>query len=273
MTYSEALKYCGDFFKENGIENYGNESRWLMESVDDSYMLKLRDEMDSDDAADYCALADRRVCGEPLQYLIGSWDFYGREFYVGKGVLIPRPETEMLVDFALDYLKDRKNPVVLDLCAGTGCIGLTVAAERKDAKVILLEKYDDAFGYLTKNRNRIAPDNTELIQGDLFDANLCLPEADLILSNPPYIKSDEIPSLQREVLREPGTALDGGEDGLMFYRGLKNIYDRVGRCAAAFECGEGQAEDIIGIFGRGYSLRDFNDIERAVIIKGELNDI
>lgn len=273
MTYSEALKYCGDFFRDNGIENYGNESRWLLESVDDSYLLKLRDEMDEDDAADYFALADRRVCGEPLQYLIGSWEFYGREFFVGEGVLIPRPETEMLVDFALDYLRDKQNPVVIDLCAGTGCIGLTVAAERKDAKVILLEKYEDAFGYLQRNKDRIAPLNTELIRGDVLDENLTLPAADLILSNPPYIKSNEISALQKEVLAEPRTALDGGEDGLIFYRAIKKIRGRLGNPAAAFECGEEQARDIIRIFGAGYSLRDFNDIDRAVIIKGDSDDI
>ena len=264
MTYGEALKFCREAFEKNGIENSGNESRWLLESIDDGFMLKLRDEMDSEDMDEYFSLAQRRVNGEPLQYLIGYWEFYGFDYFVGEGVLIPRSETEMLVDYALDVLKDIPDPVVIDLCAGSGCIGLTVAQKLPKAKVYLAEKYDDAYFYLEKNARNIK--NAVLIKGDIFD-DLDLPRADLILSNPPYINSDEISSLQKEVQFEPATALDGGEDGLMFYRRIAQIAKENGCPCLAVECGENQSEEIeriFSFFNKTESLEDFNQIKRIV---------
>lgn len=216
----------------------------------------------------------RRVNGEPLQYILGKWDFYDLTFTVGEGVLIPRPETEMLVDFALEKLKNIKNPIVYDLCAGTGCIGLTVAYHRKDATVYLLEKEDKAFAYLKKNKELLKLDNAVLIHGDLFDLDFSsFPNCDLLLSNPPYITSDEINTLQKEVLQEPVTALDGGADGLDFYRCIaRRCIDKIkknGFCA--FECGEEQSEDIIKIFNEKISekqvLFDFNNIDRIVTFR------
>lgn len=216
----------------------------------------------------------RRVNGEPLQYVIGKWDFYDLTFMVGEGVLIPRPETEMLVDFALEKLKNIKNPVVYDLCAGTGCIGLTVAFHRKDATVYLLEKEEKAFAYLKKNKELLKLDNAVLIHGDLFDYDFSsLPNCDLLLSNPPYINSDEINKLQKEVLQEPLTALDGGTDGLDFYRCIaQRCVDKVNKNGfCAFECGEEQSEDIIEIFNKKFIqkqvLFDFNNIDRIVTFR------
>lgn len=269
MTYSEALKFCCDAFEKNGIENSGNESRWLLESVDDGYMLKLRDEMPAEDADEFFELAERRICGEPLQYLIGQWEFYGYEYYVGKGVLIPRPETEMLVDFAKEYLKGKNSPVVLDLCAGTGCVGLSVAKEIPESTVYLVEKYDGAFAYLERNAQAVK--NARPVKGDIFE-NLDLPKADLILSNPPYIKSDEIAALQREVHFEPETALDGGKDGLIFYRRIAQLLCETECECVAVECGEEQAEDIKKIFSGmeiTKSVKDFNGFERIVIAQNK----
>lgn len=217
---------------------------------------------------------NRRENGEPLQYILGKWDFYDLTFTVGEGVLIPRPETEMLVDFALEKLKNIENPVIYDLCAGTGCIGLTIASHRKDATVYLLEKEEKAFAYLKKNRERLKLDNAVLLQGDLFDFDFSyLPVCDLLLSNPPYINTEEIKLLQKEVLNEPITALDGGADGLDFYRCIAqrcvNKIRKGGYCA--FECGEQQSEDIIEIFNGKISekqvLFDFNNIDRIVTFR------
>ena len=217
------------------------------------------------------SVTNRRKNGEPLQYILGKWDFYDMTFNVGKGVLIPRPETETLVDFALEKIKDIESPVVYDLCAGSGCIGLTVANHRKDAKVFLLEKEDGALKYLKSNKEKYNLDNAFIIEGDLFEIEfLNFPDADVILSNPPYIPACEIESLQKEVHFEPITALDGGIDGLDFYRCIaekwiskvkKNGY-------IALECGEEQSEDIINLFNGKYSekqvIYDFNNIDRIV---------
>lgn len=213
----------------------------------------------------------RRLNSEPLQYILGKWDFYDLTFAVGDGVLIPRPETETLVDFALEKLKNIKNPIVYDLCAGTGCIGLTIAAHRKDSMVYLLEKEDKAFAYLKKNKDLLRLENVVIIQGDLFDFDFSsLPNCDILLSNPPYINSDEINTLQKEVLKEPVTALDGGTDGLDFYRCIaERCVDKINKNGFyAFECGEQQSGDIIKIFNGKFSqkeiLFDFNNIDRIV---------
>ena len=146
----------------------------------------------------------RRKNHEPLQYIIGNWDFYDMTFIVGDGVLIPRPETEMLVEFALEKLENIENPIVFDLCAGTGCIGLTIAKHRKDAKVYLFEKEDKAFSYLQKNKEKYELENAILVKSDILNDDISdLPQCDVLLSNPPYIETDEIEGLQKEVHFEP----------------------------------------------------------------------
>ncbi len=213
----------------------------------------------------------RRKIGEPLQYILGKWDFYDLTFSVGEGVLIPRPETEMLVDFALEKIKKIQNPIIYDLCSGSGCIGLTIAKHRKDATVYLLEKERAALRYLLKNKIDLEVENVVVVNDDLFTADFSnFPEADLILSNPPYIISEEISQLQKEVLFEPKSALDGGNDGLEFYRCLADRwYHKVKNNGfIALECGEKQSNLIIDIFRNKFVesnvIFDFNNIDRIV---------
>ncbi len=214
----------------------------------------------------------RRKKSEPLQYIIGQWDFYDLTFFVGEGVLIPRPETEELVEFALERIKEIKNPVIYDLCAGTGCIGLTVAKHRSDAKVYLLEKEEKAIRFLNKNKEKYNLNNAFVIQGDLFEFDFSeIPDADIILSNPPYIPANEIAQLQREVLFEPVTALDGGVDGLDFYRCIARKWVEKVKTGGfiGLECGDGQSLDVVSLFKEKYSekevIYDFNNIDRIVI--------
>lgn len=214
---------------------------------------------------------NHRKKGEPLQYILGKWDFYDLTFYVGEGVLIPRPETETLVDFALEKIKDIELPVIYDLCAGSGCIGLTIAYHRKDAKVYLLEKEEAALKYLKSNKEKYNLDNAQIIQGDLFNIDFSqIPQANVILSNPPYIPASEIKCLQKEVQFEPVTALDGGIDGLDFYRCIAQKWiSQVKKGGyVALECGEEQSVDIISLFSGKYSekqvIYDFNNIDRIV---------
>ena len=214
----------------------------------------------------------RRKKSEPLQYIIGQWDFYDLTFFVGEGVLIPRPETEELVEFALERIKEIKNPVIYDLCAGTGCIGLTVAKHRSDAKVYLLEKEEKAIRFLNKNKEKYNLNNAFVIQGDLFEFDFSeIPDADIILSNPPYIPANEIAQLQREVLFEPITALDGGVDGLDFYRCIARKWVEKVKTGGfiGLECGDGQSLDVVSLFKEKYSekevIYDFNNIDRIVI--------
>lgn len=274
MKICELYEKGCSVLEKSDTENFRNEARWIFESVFDcgrEYLIfNAQSEADSSKAEKFLEFINRRASGIPVQYVIGSWDFYGESFSVGEGVLIPRPETELLVDFALDYLEDIKNPVVFDLCAGSGCIGLSVAKHRPDATVILIEKSSYALEYLKKNIQNLGCNNARAVCGDIlcgFDA-FDLPKPDLILSNPPYIETADIEGLQAEVHYEPLMALDGGADGMIFYNAIAKKW--LEHCSAvAVECGEGQANSIKNLFSDiftdVYSVEDFNSIERTVI--------
>ena len=268
MTVSELEKLGSQKLKEAGKEDSDFDSRCLLEFVLDlnptQYLLNRSEIIDDGCAEKFLSLIERRCGGEPLQYILGKWEFMGLPFYVGEGVLIPRPETEMLVDFALDFLKDKKNPVVLDLCSGSGCIAVSVAKHFPNAKIYAVEKSDLAFPYLKKNIWLNCVFNVFAVHGDVFDRALLTDiKPDLILSNPPYIRSSEIASLQSEVRHEPSMALDGGDDGLIFYREIANSWlDRLATGGAvAVECAEDQTEDIIRLFSDKTKYAEaFNDL-------------
>lgn len=277
MTVREALIAIKSKLKD--IEDGDLEARYIVEKVcglSYSEMLFKGDETVTDKMVDdMLKMTERRLSGEPIQYILGSWDFMDFTFKVGEGVLIPRPETEMLVEEILNRIADIKEPVIYDLCAGSGCIGLSIKALRPDANVYLVEKSEDALLYLTENCSIVCDgsDNVTVIRGDILMPGDFehLPDADVLVSNPPYIKSDEIPTLQSEVLREPHMALDGGDDGLLFYRVLVNEWSKKlkDNGIMAFECGEDQAEDIIRLFSKiGFdseAINDYNNIQRIVI--------
>lgn len=279
MTLKEALIALKA--KLSDVDDGEIEARYILEKISGvtySQMLFKGDEILSEEKYNEAVtMAERRLNGEPIQYIIGSWDFMDFTFEVGEGVLIPRPETEILVEYILEKIKDIESPVIYDLCSGSGCIGLSIACMHKGSKVYLVEKSDKALTYLKANYNNLCADSERatVIQGDIlkFDDFSTLPEADVIVSNPPYIRSDEIPSLQSEVLREPVMALDGGEDGLLFYRVLVNQWSAKLKKDGfmAFECGEDQASDISELFNKinfdSEVINDYNNIQRIVIGK------
>ena len=276
MMLKEALSQLK--LKLKDIDDGELEARYIIEKVSSlsySEMLFKGETALSDDILALIAeYSDRRLAGEPIQYILGSWDFMDFTFKVGEGVLIPRPETEILVEEILNRIADIKEPVVYDLCAGSGCIGLSIKALKPDAKVYLVEKSDKALVYLKDNRLNVCGDTDDVtvIHGDiLIPESFDLPKADVIISNPPYIRSDEIQTLQREVLREPHMALDGGEDGLIFYRVLVKDWTKKLKNDGfmAFECGEDQADDICNLFDNinfdSEVINDYNNIQRIVI--------
>ncbi|KAF0196368.1 MAG: release factor glutamine methyltransferase [Bacillota bacterium] len=213
----------------------------------------------------------RRSLGMPVQYILGKQEFYGREFIVTPDVLIPRPETEVLVEEVLSkmlplcrgttlscpYTKasgsqfpDRLR--LLDLCTGSGCIGLTLAAELPQARVVATDISLQALGVAKQNAHKVGVANrVEFKQGDLCSA-LQGDIFDVIVSNPPYIETAAIPTLSRDVQNEPIGALDGGADGLEFYR---RIADGLGQHLApgglvAVEIGHGQGQDVMQLFAQ-----------------------
>ncbi len=215
-------------------------------------------------------LVNRRLNREPLQYILGEWEFYGLPFYVGKGVLIPRPDTETVVETAIKLLDGKQNPTVFDLCAGSGCIGITLA-HYTDANVKLFEKSVDALQYIFKNikLNRVEP---QVYECDVLGEPPLKDTADLIISNPPYIKSEVIETLEPEVKREPRMALDGGEDGLIFYRHIAKVWKKSLNKGGwlLFEIGFDQAESVTKIMqGEGFYdievVKDLGGNERVVL--------
>lgn len=222
MTLKEAYNYGVYFLTSNGVDEAEFKTLCLVCHLDgiknSEYPQHTDDEIIMKRFAD---LLWRVKSGEPLQYVIGKWDFYESEFFVGKGVLIPRPETEELVEKVIDRAKAVDNCTVYDLCAGSGCIGISIAKACPNSAVYLVEKSVDALFYLLKNADNI--DNAKVICSDIRDVP-DLPKADIIVSNPPYIRSDDIGSLQGEVRYEPVMALDGGKDGLDFFRIINDNY-------------------------------------------------
>lgn len=197
-------------------------------------------------------LTVRRADREPLQYLCGSWPFLDFELAVGPGVLCPRADTEVVAEAAAGLLAGVQKPKVLDLCAGTGCLGLGVKRFCPDAVVTSLEKSPEAFRYLEQNANNALHRPTATpVQGDLFTYWETLPEGelDLIVSNPPYLTAAEMQQLQPEVAREPAMALEAGADGLVFYRAIAEHYQKALRPggALALEIGWQQREAVTAL--------------------------
>jgi release factor glutamine methyltransferase len=203
--------------------------------------------LSKDELAGFRALIQRRTAGEPTQYLTGQKHFYGRTFRVDERVLIPRPETELLVEAVLRQLPEKAR--VIDLCTGSGCIAATVALEKPDAAVIATDLSADACAVARENCERLKA-NVQVVQGDLFAG--VEGRFDVVISNPPYVKASALGSLQREVQREPKAALDGGPDGLDLIRRIAaEAKERGG--LLALEIGDDQGEPVKDILMRaGY---------------------
>lgn len=218
----------------------------------------------------------RILAGEPLAYVLGEWEFYGMTLYVDSNVLIPRDDTCAVAALAIKKgLFLDQDPRILDLCTGSGCIGLAVANRVKDAKVTLADISRDALAVAKKNiaRQKL-PGRVSCVQADaLAPAASFLGKFDLIVSNPPYVTTKEMEELPESVKDyEPHLALHGGADGLDFYRAIVKNYTQALKPGGyiCFEFGMGQGDDVCRILERnGYTIlersRDYNDRERAVL--------
>lgn len=281
MTYIEAYRQGLKILNENKISDSNFDNRLIFEKNFNLNRTNLA--IDGDKQApdskinSYLKDIQRRAKFEPLQYILGSWEFMGNSFEVGEGVLIPREETEIAVNCVVESLGeiDVTNPVIFDLCSGSGCIGISVAKLIPNATVYLIEKSEEALKYLHKNVKINNVMNVRVVHGDIEDnfESFFLPTPDVIVSNPPYIKTQDIESLQNEVKNEPNMALDGGEDGLYFYKTIKNNWSNFlsSQGSIIFEIGENQEDEIQNIFKNSFKLikkvKDFNNIYRTLILK------
>lgn len=271
MTYREARMKLVEILQEAGIEEAAHESLLLLEyaaSINQTeYLLHSDEQMEQRMAVRLMADGRLRASHCPLQYITGEQEFMGLPFRVNPDVLIPRQDTELLVEKAQSFLKT--GDAVLDLCTGSGCIAVSIAHERPDVRVTAADLSRHALDTARQNAALNGCD-VMFAESDLFDA--LHDRYDLIVSNPPYIRRDEIPSLMPEVSRyEPAMALDGGEDGLDFYRiiiakGRRHLVPGGHLC---LEIGCDQAAEVSALLAaEGYTdirvHKDYADLDRVV---------
>ena len=276
MTVNEIYQSGLKLLENNNIENSKFEAQSLLQkafSLDRvGFIMHKTDKADENCSHNFLKFIEKRISGEPLQYILGEWSFMGFDFKVGRGVLIPRDDTEVVVNLCIDFLENRTDKKTVDLCSGSGAIA--VALDKiSGAKVTAVEIDETAFSYLETN----VKENNSSVKPVMADAlKICETfadgELDLIVSNPPYIKSADIETLQKEVQLEPRLALDGGEDGCDFYREIVSRWSRKLKKggALAFELGEGQADTVKALMTeQGFSdfkiSLDFGGVQRAII--------
>ncbi|MER2560168.1 MAG: peptide chain release factor N(5)-glutamine methyltransferase [Myxococcaceae bacterium] len=224
-TIRRVLDWTKGHFEKQQIDAPRLTAEILLGHVLNLTRVKLFMDLDrplaKEELATYRALIQRRLGFEPTQYLVGFKEFYGRRFSVDARVLIPRSETELLVEGVLQAIPKDAPARVLDLCTGSGCIAISIAAERPLASVWATDVSPDALAVAKQNAEALGVDGrVTFFLGNLFEPVPTDATFDVIVSNPPYVRLDELPTLQKEVQKEPKLALDGGVDGLVVIRPL-----------------------------------------------------
>ena len=274
MNAREMIRKAAASLREAGVPDPEYDSALLLSSLMGIPPLELRmgTEIHPDPQQEeaYGRLIQRRRSREPLQYILGTVYFRGMEFQVSPEVLIPRPETELLAEWAAEEMQGRPSPEILDVCCGSGCLGLSMKRALPGGKVTLSDLSPGAVRIARLNRDRQGLE-AEILQGDLLEP-VAGRRFDLILCNPPYIPSRDCEELQPEVMREPRLALDGGADGMDFFRRLS------GTCPAylkpggllMMEVGIGEAREAARMLREHGAVRaeirkDDSQIERMVL--------
>jgi release factor glutamine methyltransferase len=278
-TIAEVLKLASMQLRDAGVPNDLLDAQTLLAHAlgqDRTYLvINFNQQLSDELLSQYQILIERRAAGEPLQYIVGKQAFFGLDFEVTPDVLIPRPETELLVEETLRLAASLDQPVIIDVGTGSGCIAVTLARELEDAQVIALDISPAALAVARRNARRNGvEDRIELLESDLLRGVNPDCKADFILSNPPYVAASELPTLQREVRDwEPHVALTDFADGLRFYRRLLTeapSYLKPGGYLL-FEMGYQQAEAIkalvdCNVWREPKALRDWQGIERTLVL-------
>lgn len=288
MTALDKIKEITEFLKGFGIDDAHKESEIIVThclGIDKAELYRDNPVLSGKNVRDIDAVLKRRAKREPLQYIIGHVEFCGLKIKVGQGVLIPRPETELLAEEVIKAVESYKFKViseklkVLDLCTGSGCLALAIAKHFPDAEIFGTDISRDAIRYANENAELNAITNVTFLKGSLFEPlkQIIFSGAqsfkfDVIVSNPPYIRSGDMPNLQPEINKwEPRNALDGGEDGLSYYRTILSEARAYLMLSGVIflEIGEGQAAEVSEIavqncFRNIAVIKDYSGIERII---------
>jgi len=274
----DLINWTKSYFKEKGFENPRSEIEWLLSSLlncnrTDVY-LRFEEPLSQTQLSTLRDWVKRRVEKEPLPYITGSCDFYGREFSVNKHVLIPRPETERLIDTVIDKLKSIKSQYILDVGTGSGCIATTLGLELPGATVLGLDISDAAIGIANENKENLSVENVSFQELDFLN-NIPDGPFDLLVSNPPYIPQGEMEGLMNDVRDfEPKIALTDEKDGLVFYQRFAEIGKDLVRTGGwiILEVGLGdhpqKAKTIFQNTGYGEPklIKDYNGDDRVLVV-------
>ena len=265
MTIKEILNKGTIMLKNNKIENPKQKARLLLQ-----YVLKMTREqiiiydtnqVKKNDEQEYIININKLIKGKPLQQITNTQEFMKMNFYVNENVLIPRPDTEILVEEVIKIAKNKKNPIILDLCTGSGAIAISLAKYLENVKIYATDISVKALEIAQKNaKDNNVLEKVKFMQSDLFsniDTNL---KFDIIVSNPPYIKTEVIKTLNKDVQNEPLIALDGGIDGLKYYRKIiKEAYAHMKyNSYLCMEIGYDQKDDVIEIIEYQNKFTDIN---------------
>ena len=285
MTLTETLNSASITLSTAGIANARLDAEVLLSHIihkDRIWLITHRDDvLDDKNQRDFDEAIERRSKREPLQYIIGNQEFWGLEFKVTPDVLIPRPETELIIEAALEIVQDRNQRVrIIDLCTGSGCIAISLAKELAGAHVIATDASENALAVARENtRDHGVADRIRYLEGDLFEPLKELDirgQIDIIVSNPPYVRESDLPALQSEVKDyEPLMALIAGPEGTeMAQRIIKHATEYLKKNGALImEMGLGQSEaltrmtEATGAYGKPEVLKDLAGIERVIVAK------
>lgn len=283
MVIGEIIELGVSILGQMDYTNTKLEARLILSkllNVDKSYIYAYEDmEIDQSVKEEFIRIMEKRATGYPIQYILNEREFMGLDFHIDEGVLIPRPDTETLVEYVIDYIKENyrnEHIKLLDLGLGSGAIGLSIAHYCKNVTVYGTDISPKAIEVSNRNKERFKLKNITILEGDLFQPVEDMKNSfEIIVSNPPYIESQEIKGLQTEVKDyEPLQALDGGEDGLKYYREIsikaKEFLKNTG--LLIYEIGHKQAKEVSHILDKeAYEdieiIKDLNGKDRVVLGK------
>ena len=275
MTIKEAIKYGSDLLKENKIEDYSIKVKILISfitGIKKDILINYEDVEILDNKLEiYIYNLNKIIEGVPIQYITKKQEFMGLDFFVDENVLIPQPDTEILVEEVLKISKLYNKKInILDLCTGSGAIAVSLAKYIKDVNIIATDISENAIEIAEKNAIKNNAENKiKFVVSDMFK-NI-ENKFDIIVSNPPYIETKEIEKLSKEVKNEPIIALDGGNDGIKYYKIIADNYNKFLNIGGylLLEMGYNQGESVSKLFKNSEIKKDLSGNDRVILVKKE----
>lgn len=280
MNIEEILKKEINNLKQNNIENSTLKAKILLANIlnvkKEYLLIHSEEEIKQEDKIKYENCIKELIKGKPLQYITNKQEFMGLDFYVDENVLIPQPDTEILVEKAIEIAETTQKNKILDMCTGSGCIAISLAKKINNAQIIVVDISNNALNVANKNAiNNNVENKIKFINSDMF--NNIEEKFDIIVSNPPYIETETINKLEIEVQNEPHLALDGGIDGLKFYKTIANNAFKYlnGNGYLLLEIGHNQQNSVtqllqdIGKYKNIETIKDLGGNYRVVIARKE----